>query len=91
MLGHLSVNYPDTTFNYPITNLLWSTNETDSSIIVSPYQTTTYTLTSSNGNTTCLDSILVTVSHDSIVLDTTVCGIIMNGKSYNSSGIMWIL
>ena len=52
MLGFW-VNYPDTIVDYPISNLLWSTIETDSSIIVNPFQTTTYTLSSSRGNTNC--------------------------------------
>ena len=88
--GHVrvfEVNYPDTIVNYPISNLLWSTSETDSSIIVNPFQTTTYTLSSSRGNTNCQDSIVIITSHDSTVLDTAVCDqFVMNGVIYNSSG-----
>jgi gliding motility-associated-like protein len=41
---------------------IWSTGATTNSIIVSPTQTTTYYVTVSDGITTCIDSVKVTVS-----------------------------
>jgi uncharacterized protein (TIGR02145 family) len=48
--------------------LVWSTGDTTSSITVSPRETTTYTLTVTDGITTCTDQVTVTVSQ----VDTTL-------------------
>ena len=54
---------------------LWSTNDTTQSITVTPNQTTTYTLTVTNVNISCLDTITVNVlnPHFSLGNDTTIC------------------
>jgi len=53
----------------------WSTNDTTQSITVSPSQTTAYTLTVTNGNISCMDTITINVLNPQINngQDTTIC------------------
>ncbi|MDC0231057.1 LamG domain-containing protein [Aureispira] len=71
-------------------NILWSTSETTPSITVSPSQTTTYTVSVSNGTTSCSDSVTITVNNPTIDLgpDTlSLCGgdstVLDAGAGYN--------
>ena len=47
---------------YNSTSVTWSTGATTNCITVSPTQTTRYYVTVTDGITTCMDSVLVTVS-----------------------------
>ena len=48
--------------------ILWSTGDTTASVSVSPSQTTTYSVTVSNGISSCTDSVTVTVSNQPPVI-----------------------
>jgi|GEM_PF-2237761 len=55
---------------------LWSTGDTTQSISVSPAQTTTYYISAGFMNTTCMDSIVITIEDPAPVFlgnDTTLC------------------
>ncbi|NVN94214.1 MAG: gliding motility-associated C-terminal domain-containing protein [Bacteroidetes bacterium] len=54
---------------------LWSTGDTTQSITVTPNQTTTYTLSVTNGNISCMDTLAVNVLNPQINngQDTTIC------------------
>lgn len=54
-------NYSDIKWLGAPTSYLWSTGETTPSITVSPSETTTYTLTVTQGSQTCTDQVTVTV------------------------------
>jgi len=49
--------------NIPTLSYLWSTGATTSTISLTPTQTTTYYCTVSNGITSCVDSVIVTVNN----------------------------
>ena len=73
--GGYGDNAGSLTFNlYQITNsgipqtIFWSTGDTTASIDVSPSQTTTYSVTVSNGTSSCTDSVTVSVSSPSVDL-----------------------
>ncbi|MFZ4400682.1 MAG: LamG-like jellyroll fold domain-containing protein [Bacteroidales bacterium] len=61
--------------NTSSSSFLWSTNETTQSITVTPSQTSNYTLTITNGNISCMDTITVNVLNPQINsgTDTTIC------------------
>ena len=63
---------------YTTSTVTWSTGATTNSITVSPTQTTTYYVTVSDGITTCVDSVKVTVSEiagfNPLTDTTSVCG-----------------
>ncbi len=57
-------------------SFLWSTGETTASITVSPEETTTYSVTLTNGNQTATDEVVVTVNEApkvSLEEDKTIC------------------
>ena len=67
--NYLPINAPDGQNMYyvveiesPPQTIIWSTGATTNSITVSPTQTTRYYVTVTDGITTCMDSVLVTVS-----------------------------
>ena len=68
--------------------ILWSTNENTSSITVQPSTATTYTVDVTSGNTTCQDSIIVTVNPIvNTSINSTVCDSIQwSGNWLSTSG-----
>ena len=57
-------------------NILWSTGETSASIVVNPSTTTTYAVTSSSGECSLTDEVIVTINNFSSVSlgdDTKIC------------------
>ena len=76
-------------YSFQNNSYLWSTGDTISSIIVSPDQTTTYYLAVSNGISSCVDSVTVTVRQPSVFYDTIIAcsNYAWNGSSYTASGV----
>ena len=58
---------------------LWSTGATDASITVTPTQTTTYYVTVSNGISSCMDSVTITVLPNTVYYSDT------DGDSYGNA------
>jgi gliding motility-associated-like protein len=71
----LSISEISQIYNLGASTYLWSTNDTTQSITITPTQTTTYTLSVTNGNISCMDTITVNVLNPQINLgnDTTIC------------------
>ena len=63
-------------------SILWSTGETTPSIIVSPAQTNKYYVTVSNGISSCIDSVTVTVNQPAAPIFTQIQPI-CNGSNFN--------
>ena len=88
--GRMGVSYRNgmNTSNISSLTYLWSTGETTATINVTPSITTTYTVTISDGNTSCTNSVTITVNHSSYSTEEiTSCGsYTWNGEIYNHSG-----
>ena len=54
-------------------NLLWSTGDTTSTILVSPSQTTTYWVQQTQNGVSCIDSVTITVNSDTSYTNITAC------------------
>lgn len=67
----------------PINNILWSTGETTPSISVSPTETTTYSVTVTQGTQTCTSEVTITVNQPSAE---TVNATITEGETYSFNG-----
>ena len=93
-------------YNNEFYSYSWSTGDTTASIDVSPSQTTTYSVTVSNGISSCTDSVTVSVSSPSVDLgtDTSASAILLQRLTqvqalvliYGRQGrrrksLMWIL
>ena len=67
-------------------NLLWSTGDTTSTILVSPSQTTTYWVQQTQNGVICIDSVTITVNSDTSYTNITACDSYdWNGQTYTSS------
>jgi uncharacterized protein (TIGR02145 family) len=63
--------------------ILWSNGSQDQTIIVSPTETTTYSVTVTQGNQTCTSEVTITVNQPS---DTTITATINQGEIYSFNG-----
>ena len=69
-------------------NYSWSTGETTPSISVSPSETTTYSVTVTQGNQTCTSELTINVNQPSAVSETAAAcnSYTWNGNTYTQSG-----
>jgi hypothetical protein len=69
-------------------SILWSTGETTSSISVSPNETTTYSVTVTQGTQTCTSDVTIVVKQPSATTETaSACeSYTWNGNTYNQTG-----
>ncbi|MFN6389168.1 MAG: FISUMP domain-containing protein, partial [Bacteroidota bacterium] len=63
--------------------ILWSNGSQDQTIIVAPQETTTYSVTVTQGNQTCTSEVTITVNQPS---DTTITATINQGEIYSFNG-----